>query len=45
MYDIPILFIIYKRRKKTDLVFDEIRKLKPKKLYIAADGPKNLEDI
>ena len=42
----PILFIIYNRPALTKLVFDKIRKIKPQKLFIAADGPqiKNKRD-
>jgi len=36
----PILFIIFNRPDTTAIVFDEIRKYKPNKLYIAADGPR-----
>lgn len=43
----PILFIIFNRPETTRLVFDEIRKAKPIKFFIAADGPRidKLEDI
>ena len=43
----PVLFLVYKRPDITKLVFEEIRKAKPKKLFIGADGPKanNKEDI
>ena len=41
MYPIPILFLIYKNPSATKRVFDEIKKIKPSKLYIAADGPKD----
>ncbi len=45
MYNIPILFIIFNRLDTTEQVFEQIRKQKPKYLYIAADGPrKNRED-
>lgn len=40
-YDTPILFIIFKRYDTTIKVFEVIKKMKPKKLYIAADGPRN----
>ena len=40
-FNTPVLFLIYKNSKVTKEVFDEIIKLKPLKLYIAADGPKN----
>lgn len=36
----PILFIIFNRPDTTRRVFDEIRKIKPQSLYIAADGPR-----
>lgn len=36
----PVLFIVFNRPKETSLVFSEIRKAKPTKLYIAADGPR-----
>lgn len=44
MYDIPILFIIFKRYDTTYRVFQEIRKIKPKKLYIAGDAGRTLEE-
>jgi len=45
-FNTPVLFLIYKNSKVTKEVFDEIIKLKPSKLYIAADGPKNSsEDV
>lgn len=36
-----ILFILFHRPDTTQRVFDRIREVKPKKLYIAADGPRN----
>lgn len=44
MLDTPVLFIIYNRPDVTQRVFNKIREIKPKKLYVAADGPKNKED-
>ena len=43
MYQVnsPILLIIFNRPNETQLVFDAIRKVKPAKLYIAADGPRS----
>jgi len=35
-----VLFIIFNRPDTTQLVFEEIRKAKPAKLFIAADGPR-----
>lgn len=37
-FSIPILFLVFNRPEKTELTFNQIRKAKPKYLYIAADG-------
>ncbi|OJJ20094.1 hypothetical protein BKI52_16610 [marine bacterium AO1-C] len=37
----PVLFLIFKRFDTTLAVIKQIRKAKPRKLYIAADGPRN----
>jgi len=39
-YNIPVLFLIFNRPDCTQKVFDVISKLKPTKLFIAADGPR-----
>ena len=39
-FDVPILFLIFRRPHTTEKVFEKIKKVKPKKLYIAADGPR-----
>lgn len=46
MLSTPILFLIFNRPDTTQIVFDEIRKAKPKRLFIAGDGPRKdrLED-
>jgi len=36
----PILFIIFNRLDTTIRVFNEIKKIKPSKLYIVSDGPR-----
>lgn len=36
----PILFLIFNRPSSTAQVFQEIRKAKPPRLYVAADGPR-----
>jgi hypothetical protein len=36
----PVLFLIFNRLETTKKVFDEIRKAKPPRLYIASDGPR-----
>ena len=40
MFKIPVLFLIFNRPENTKIVFNAIKKIKPKKLYIAADGPR-----
>src|ERR1700730_3349211 len=41
MFDTPILFLIYKRPGSTEKVFNEISKMKPRQLFVVADGPKS----
>ena len=41
MLQTPILFLIFNRPDTTKLVFDSIKKVKPTKLYIAADGARS----
>ena len=36
----PILFLVFNRPDTTQQVFDVLRKIKPTKLFIAADGPR-----
>lgn len=36
----PILFIVFNRLDTTKRVFAEIKKIKPKRIFIAADGPR-----
>lgn len=40
MYDIPILYIIFNRLDTVKQTFSKIQQLKPKTLFIAADGPR-----
>ncbi|HYX05310.1 MAG TPA: hypothetical protein VE912_01120 [Bacteroidales bacterium] len=37
---VPILFIIFNRPNTTSKVFEQIKKVRPRKIYIAADGPR-----
>jgi hypothetical protein len=37
-FDIPVLFLIFNRPDTTEKVFEKIREIKPKKLYVSADG-------
>lgn len=36
----PVLLLAFNRPEKTKLVFESIRAVKPKKLYVAIDGPR-----
>ncbi len=36
----PVLFMVFNRPEKTQQVFDSIRKVKPTKLYVAIDAPR-----
>lgn len=46
MFETPVLYIIYNRPDLVEQTFSQIASIKPKNLYIAADGPKvnNNED-
>jgi len=41
MFQTPILFIIFNRPDTTREVFNAIRQIQPRHLFIAADGPRN----
>ncbi len=40
-FNVPILLIVFKRVETTRAVLNEIRKLKPKQLFVASDGPRD----
>lgn len=40
----PVAFLIFNRPDVTQKVFNEIRKARPEKLFVIADGPRNKED-
>lgn len=39
-FSTPILFLIFNRPDTTEKVFEIIRKIKPEKLFVSADGPR-----
>lgn len=43
-FDTPILFLVFNRADTTAKVFEQIRKIRPKHLYIAADGPRTQKE-
>jgi hypothetical protein len=47
MFDTPILYLIFNRPDLVEVTFSAICEIKPKKLFIAADGPRldNLDDV
>jgi hypothetical protein len=38
MFDVPILFLVFNRLDTAKLVFEKIREVKPKQLFIGSDG-------
>ena len=40
-FETAVAFFVFNRPGTTKIVFDEIRKIKPKKLFVIADGPRN----
>ena len=40
-FSTPVLFLIFNRPETTQQVFSAIKKAKPPRLYIAADGPRS----
>ncbi|MFZ5437828.1 MAG: glycosyltransferase family 2 protein [Patescibacteria group bacterium] len=43
-FSIPIVFIFYNRPDYVDQAFVSLREIKPKKIYLVADGPKNNQE-
>ena len=43
-FEIPILFLVFNRPELTLKVFNRIKEIKPKKLYVACDGPRNTDN-
>lgn len=41
LFNTPVLFLIFNRPDTTKQVFEKIREIKPKYLYVAADGPRS----
>ena len=39
-FETPILFLIFNRPDTTKIVFDQLSKARPKRLFVAADGPR-----
>lgn len=40
-FDIPVVVFFFKRFEKTVLVIDRIAEVRPKKIYLISDGPRN----
>lgn len=41
LFETPVLFLIFNRPDTTQVVFDAIKKIKPKYLYVSADGSRD----
>lgn len=41
MFNVPVAIFIFKRPEKAALIIDRIAEIKPNKLYIIGDGPRN----
>jgi hypothetical protein len=39
-FETPILFLVFNRLHETEKVFEKIKEIKPKYLFVAADGPR-----
>lgn len=40
-FDIPVVLFLFKRVKKTVQIVEQIKKVRPSKLYLIGDGPRN----
>ncbi len=45
MYDVPVALLIYKRSEQTSRVLDAVRSLRPRRLFVIADGPKDDSEV
>lgn len=43
-FNIPVAVFMFKRPEKTAMIIDQIAKVKPEKIYLIADGPRNDEE-
>ncbi len=43
-FNVPILFLIFNRLDTTQKVFNVIKKIKPKQLFVVADGPRKYKE-
>jgi hypothetical protein len=43
-FDVPVLFVVFNRLDTVKEVLNGIKKVKPTKLYVGADGPRNKEE-
>lgn len=43
-FDIPVVLFFFKRVEKTVQIIDQIGKVKPEKLFLISDGPRNEEE-
>lgn len=41
-FDIPVVLFFFKRYEKTLLILDQLREVKPSKIYLISDGPRGI---
>ena len=44
-FNVPIVLFLFKRKDTLKSIVSQIRKIKPKKIYLIADGPRNSNEI
>jgi hypothetical protein len=45
MFDIPVVLFLFKRSNTLEKIIERLRKVKPQKIYLLADGARNEEEI
>lgn len=43
-FDIPVVMFIFKREKKATMIVDRLSKVRPQKLYLIGDGPRDTNE-
>lgn len=44
-FEVPVVLFIFKRKEKVKLIIERISQIKPQRIYIIADGPRNENEI
>lgn len=43
-FNVPIVLFLFKRGEKSAIIIDQIAKIKPRKIYLIGDGPRNKDE-